>query len=160
MGSGYTKKYFWKTRSLSFGNTQSILSVQNYLRQSPRPILGHRTHTLCCKTLQLQTDLTVACQKYIASHKTAIHSLKHGLAAAASGNSICLFVDLLCGDCTVNAVCASVLPQHWVHTVQNGVLPSRKCTVCTVCTVCRCFLSAWVLPPRHHFEPENIACSW
>ena len=32
-----------------------------------------------------------------------------------------------------------VLPRHRVHTVQNGVLPSRKCTVCTVC---RCFFSA------------------
>ena len=34
-------------------------------------------------------------QKFIASHKTAIHSLKHGLAAVASGNSIFLFADSL-----------------------------------------------------------------
>ena len=36
-------------------------------------------------------------------------------------------------------LCASVLPCHWVHTVQNGVFPSRKYTVCTVCG---CFLIA------------------
>ena len=40
------------------------------------------------------------------------------------------------------------------ETVQNGVLPSFKCTVCTVCGY------AWVLPPGQRLEPKNVACSW
>ena len=40
------------------------------------------------------------------------------------------------------------------ETVQNGVLPSFKCTVCTVCGC------AWVLPPGQRLEPTNVACSW
>ena len=51
----------------------------------------------------------------------AIHSLKHGLAAVASRSIICLSTVRKLYS-ALNALCARVLPHHWVHTVLNGVL--------------------------------------